>query len=832
MREPKIKDSRWSKDFEHGIYESWKLRNTGNSNTGNKYKFDAKSDKPLYSIDTPPPYVNKPIHIGHATTYTLMDMFARYRRMMGYNVLFPLGFDRNGLPIEMEAEKRFKVKLNQVSREKFLDMCKAVLEESSSASTDSFVKLGIGFNSYIEGDEIGDMYCTDSASYRALTQATFIELYNKGLIYLDNRINNFCPGCQTTLADSEIEYADLQATFNDITFICKETSEELTIGTTRPELICSCGAVIFHPADERYKHLDGMTAITPHYKKQVPIMAHPMADMTKGTGLAMMCSAGDTADIRFFREQNLEPVISINQDGAMNENAGFLQGLKVSKARDAIIEELNKKGLLVKQTSVVHRTPVCERSKDPIEFIAMEEFYLKQVEFKEKMLELGGLMNFHAESSRQIFVDWVKSISIDWPITRRRYYATEVPLWYCTECGGHILPPKGRYYQPWRESPPAESCASCPKCNSSSFKGEERVFDTWFDSSISPLYILKWGSGSSGDSETQKSQMSLHKMSLHSFYEHNPKCSLRPQGKEIIRTWLYYTVLKCYLLTGRCVFKDVWINYHILDGKGKKMSKSLGNVIDPHEILDKCGAEPFRLWCAIEGNLDKADFKCSFERIDGASKTLMKLWNVARFVSQFDKPDSYMLTELDRWIINETNRLVDECRKKYEHYDFHNPVQEIKHFIWEIFASHYIELAKNRAYNENGSGAGSGAFTQAESNGAVFALYHVLETVLKLLAPVVPFITYKLYDGLFHQDVHFEVFPEKFNVAAVQFSTADIANVNSAVWKAKKDAGQSLKATVACLTVLTSLQGIKKELMSAHYASNIEIGNEINVRMD
>jgi valyl-tRNA synthetase len=789
--EARLKDKTWSKDFEKPIYEEWKKH---------PFKFNKSSDKPVYSIDTPPPYVNTPIHMGHAATYTIMDMIARFRRMIGYNVLFPLGLDRNGLPIEMAAEKKFKKKFNEVSREEFIEMCKKVLEESSAESMDSFLKLGHSYNSWDFGNGLGEIYQTDSPDYRQLTQETFIDLWNKGLIYEDDRINNYCPGCQTTIADAEIEYADLPTFFNDIVFKVKETGEEIIIGTTRPELVCTCGMVIFNPDDERYRHLEGKTAITPLFNREVPIIAHPMAEIGKGTGLVMMCSAGDTSDIRFFREMNIPPVIAINIDGTMNEHAGFLHGLRVADARQRMIGMLKESGLLVKQTPVVHRTPVCERSKDPIEFINMKEFYLKQVEFKEKILEVSGKINFFAPESRQIFIDWVNSISIDWPISRRRYYATEVPIWYCNECHEIIVPPKGKYYQPWREKSPVKC-----KCGSSNLEGDVRVFDTWFDSSISPLYILKY--------ERDKD-----------FFSKNSKCSLRPQGKEIVRTWLYYTVFKCYLLTGKHIFKDVWIHQHILDEKGQKMSKSMGNVIDPQDVLKKFGAEPFRLWCVIEGNLDKQDFKCSYERIEGAGKTLTKLWNVARFVSMFPKPEGKIeLLETDRWIINEINKIIKDARIKYEKYDFHNPATALKNFLWETFASHYLELVKGRAYND------SKKFSKGEQNGALFALHYCLENMLRIFSPIIPFITFRIYNELENKNIHTEEFPKTAEQKEVEFTKEELMDLNSQIWKAKKDKNLSLKAEIREIKIPEKFKKIEKDLIEAHSIKRISYGEGLSV---
>ncbi len=778
-----IAEKLWKKECEKEIYQRWK--------DSGEHAFKDVQEKPLFSIDTPPPYVNTPIHIGHATTYVLMDMFARFRRMQGSKVLFPLGLDRNGLPIEMAAEKRFNIRLHDVQREQFLERCRQVLQESSTESIDSFLRLGISFNSWKEGKELGALYLTDSPDYRALTQETFIDLWNKGLIYEDNRINNYCPGCRTTLADSEVLYENLPTKFNHVKFGVKETGEDIVIATTRPELICTCAMVVFNPKDKRYSRLEGKTAITPLFGKEVPIRAHPIAEIEKGTGLVMMCSAGDLSDIRFFREMNLKPVIAISPDGKMNEHAGFLKGLGVKDAREKIIERLKKEKLLEKQEAAVHRTPICERSRDEIEFIEMKEFYLKQMEFKGKMRQIPEKTNFFAPESRQMLLDWIDSISIDWPISRRRYYATEVPVWHCVKCSAIIVPPKGRYYQPWREKAPVQKC---PKCGSKEFRGDERVFDTWFDSSISPLYIH-------GYSRNQK------------FFGKNPVCTLRPQGKEIIRTWLYYTLLKCYLLTGKAIFKDVWINYHILDDAGNKMSKSKGNVIDPKDVLERFGAEPFRLWAAVEGRLEKTDFRCSFERIEGAGKTLTKLWNVARFVSNFECPKKQPeLEAIDRWVLNELNEIVGYAGKRYEQYDFHSPVVRIKNFLWEAFASHYLEMAKSRAYN-NGGG-----FAKKQQEAALYTLHTCLREVLKLLAPVVPFITYRIFNEVYGGNVHAESFPmpRREFAAKLQFTTAELMELNSSIWQRKKSLGITLNSQLDEFGVPAKFKPIEGAIKAMH----------------
>ena len=423
------------------------------------------------------------------------------------------------------------------------------------------------------------------------------------------------------------------------------------------------------------------------------------------------------------------------------------------------------------------------------------------MEFKDIMADFADKLNFYAPESRQILADWINAVSIDWPISRRRYYATEVPLWYCKKCKFVIVPPKGNYYQPWREKPPVQKC---PECNSTDIVGETRVFDTWFDSSISPLYILQYEKDPD-------------------FFKKHTPCTLRPQGKEIIRTWLYYTLLKDYLLTKKLIFRDAWIHYHVIDEKGHKMSKSKGNKLDPHDILDKFGAEPFRLWAVVEGNITSTDMRCSFERIEGAQKTITKLWNVARFISMFPSPEKPKLTAVDQWMLNEVNGLVRLAEEGYQKYDFHNPAIAIKHFIWETFASHYLELVKTRAYNQNAT------FTKAEQDSAQYTLHACLDKVLMLIAPIMPMVSFKIYHEMGKKDIHAESFPKTCKEHKALFSTKDIVEANSAIWKAKKDNGKSLRDAVKEITLPESLKSAAKDLAAMHHLEHISYGKELKI---
>jgi len=796
-----INEKRFTKEMELSIFEKWKK--------DKEYEFNEETEKIVYSIDTPPPYINSPVHIGHTSTYTIMDFIARFRRMMGQEVLFPLGLDQNGLPIEISAEKKYKVDFTKITREKAIDYCRKLLDETTTESVDSFFKCGISFNSWEGGNELGKIYQTDSKEYRTVTQATFIDLWKKGLIYEDAKVVNWDPKLQTTVADSEIIYENRPGNFHNIVFKEKNSDKEVIIGTTRPELVCTCGMVIYHPDDNRYKHLEGKTLITPYFHKEVPCKAHPAAEMDKGTGIMMMCSYGDLTDIRFFMAQGLNGKVAINKDGTLNENAGDLAGLTITEGRKKVIEVMEKNGELKEIIPTgTHRTPVSERSGAAVEFIEMPEFYLKQLEFKDDMRRMAQEMNIYSPKSRQILLDWIDSVSIDWPISRRRFYATEVPLWKCNDCGEYILAEKGKYVQPWKE----KYAGKCPKCSSENIKGEERVFDTWFDSSISPLYILGY--------ERHPEFFKLH-----------DQCSLRPQGKEIVRTWLYYTVLKDFLLTGKTIFRDVWINYHIVDDKGYKMSKSKGNGIDPHKVLEKFGAEPYRLWCAVEGNLDRTDFRCSFERIESAGKPLIKLWNVSKFISMFElteeQANNVELMEVDKWILSEASKVARETKEKFMIYDFHNPVVKAMNFIQNEFASNYLEIVKRRAYNNDENVK----FLETERNGAVKTLRDVLKIMLEVLAPINPAMNYFVYKELFNENVHKQVFPEGVEIDST-INGNDLIEFNSAVWKAKKDNGKSLKDVVSKAIIPESLKCLEKELKSMHNIEKIEFGKGLVIEID
>ena len=768
--DPKITEKAWDPRIEKDILQRWQEEKI--------YDFVPKEDN--FTIDTPPPYPSgRPWHIGAAAHYSQIDMIARTARMSGKNVYFPIGIDRNGLPVELYTEKKHKIRMRETDRREFLNLCKDALDDLEAEMLLIMKSLGIS------GD-FSNHYRTDSEEYRALTQSTFIELWNKGQVYLANRPNNYDWVSGTTIADAEIQYEDLPTRLVYMKFKIKDVGKEIIIASTRPELLCACRAIIVNPEDERYSEHIGRKVVVPITNREVELRAHRSAQQEFGSGAVMVCSYGDQNDVALFRELHLEETVAIGLDGKMTQVAEDYAGLKPKQARAKIIEDLESNGFVEKIEDIIHRTPVSERSKIPIEIIPMEEYYLKQKESVEKMKKLGQEIEFHPGMHKQILMNWLGSISIDWPISRRRYYGTEIPIWYCKECSEPHVPEPGKYYRPWEEECPVSQCT---KCQATEFEGEDRTFDTWMDSSISPLFVSKFGK----DEE---------------FFQKTFPAAIRPQAKDIVRTWLYYTLLRCDQLTEKKPWSEAWIMGYGLDEKGTKMSKSKGNAIDPLPVIERLGADTFRFWSASEIN-HGYDFRCNEQKIESTKKFLSKLWNVSRFLSSFPVINSGTPNDTDKWILSELNNLVLECKRGYDDYNFFIPAIAIREFTWNVFAAHYIEMVKSRAY-------GIGV-SDEERDGAIFTLHKVLSTILRLLAPITPFITEHLWRTLYsEQSIHKEKQAEPEESEKQDSGlTKEISEFNSRVWNDKKAQNLSLKDSFRT-EIPEELEPFAKDLKSMH----------------
>lgn len=788
---PRIREKRWNIDEEEKLYRLWEKEDL------NKFVFDEDDPREIIVIDTPPPYPSGKWHVGGAAHYVQIDMVARYFRMKGYNVLVPFYADRNGLPVEVQVEKVYGINPHELAntaegREKFLKLCQEFLDRTENEIIRIWKRLGCSFDYWKNG--------TDSPEYRRITQTTFIELYKKGLIYEAERPVNWCPRCRTTLADAELEHKDVAGYLYYIKFHVKETGEDIIIATTRPEMIRSCAAIVYNPNDQRYKRLKGLHAIAPIYGHEVIITEYKEVDPGFGTGLVMVCSYGDQADVKMFRELGLKPRIIIGKDGRMLEEAGPLAGLSVDEARESMAKLLEDKGLLIKKEKIRHSIPVCWRCKTPIQIIHTREWFLRQLEFKEKLKEIVSKMDFKPEMHRKKLLDWIDSVSTDWPISRDRYYATEVPIWRCRRCKSVLLPEPGKYYRPWIDDTPWNKCPVCggPK---EEIIGEKKVFDTWFDSSISVLYITGY-----------KRNEKLFRKAF--------KYTMRPQGQDIIRTWLYYTILRVYQLLGRPAFKWVRITGMGLDEKGEAMHKSKGNVIDPEPILNKYGADAFRFWSAAASKLGY-DYRFSEQMIRTGLLFATKLWNIARFISAFPMPEKEVvnLRPIDKATLARLARVIEKIDKAYSDLDVYIPINEIYQFTWNYFASHYLELVKARAYNRDNK------YSMMEQEAAWYTLYTVLENILRALAPIMPFVTDAIYRRLYGKTIHREKFPvPKRKWLEWSPDLADkVVSVNSAIWSYKKKHNIKFREPLSGkLYVPEYLAPILDEIIDLHRLEKIE----------
>ncbi|MCS7096931.1 MAG: valine--tRNA ligase [Candidatus Methanomethylicia archaeon] len=787
---PKLLSKRWDRSEESKIIELWWKEGIY------KFNYDINDPRPVIVFDTPPPYTSGPWNVGNLAHYIQIDIIGRYFRMRGYNVLLPFYADRNGLPVEVQVERKYNLNIHEIAsthsgREYFLNICKRELDAIEKMLIDDLINSGCSFEYWSSG--------TDSPNYRRITQATFIELFKHGLIYEAERPVNWCPRCRTTLADAELEYKSSLTKLYYIKFKVYESGESIVIATTRPELLGACAILIYNPNDDRYKYLKGKHAIIPIYEGIVPIVERYEARPEFGTGLAMICSYGDNMDVRIFRDMFLEPRLIIDRDGRMNEFSGFLKGLTISEARSRIVEELKLRNLIVKVEDFEHEFPVCWRCKTPIEFIHAKEYFLKQVEFKEDLKKIIDLMIFYPEEHKKRLLDWVESISTDWPISKDRYYATEVPVWKCKECNSILLPEVGGYYRPWIDKPPFESCFNCGALNDKIY-GEVKVLDTWFDSSITVLYVSKYGENL--------------------FNKLFPN-TVRPQGYDIIRTWLYYSLLRIYQLLKKPAFKYVRISGMGLDEKGEAMHKSKGNVIDPKPYINKYGIDAFRFWAAAASKLG-SDYRFSEQLIKTGALFITKLWNIARFISSFPFPNLNELKfrTIDLAMISAFNRLIEKCISAYDSMDTYIPATEIYNFTWNLFASHYIEAVKSRAYNDDGK------YCENEQKASWYTLHFVFSNILKLLAPIMPIITESIWRKIYSEkSIHVERIinpnPEwNYSTKALEL----LISANSKIWSYKKNLGLSLSSPLKLEVVFTiEYKDIIEELKDLHLLENYKI---------
>ncbi len=702
------------KDVEARWQESWEKAHT--------YWFDWNSERPVYSIDNPPRYANAALHLGHATSYTQIDFAARYKRMRGCNVFFPLCADVNGMPIEVSTEKRYGVNRKNTPRQKLIELCSAFAAENIAEMTRQFKILGHSMDPSL-------YYQTDAPYYRRITQLTFLEMFKRGLVYKKEFPVTWCPHCGTALASADVEYQERKTRLNYVKFGREDGGTE-TIATTRPELLCVCQMVAVNPHDERHRDLLGRSLVTPIYHKKVPVQDDPKVDADFGTGMVMICTIGDKDDLEWVHRYNLPIEKGIDAEGHMTSIAGIYAGMTIREAREAIIKDLQRRDLLTRQEDLSQSVGTCWRCHTPVEFLSVPQWFLKTLDYKEQILCKSNEVRWFPEFMKVRLENWTNSLAWDWCISRQRYFATAIPVWECVKCGKAVpAGPEQCYVDPTVSPPPVPACPQC----GGKLKGVEDVFDTWMDSSITPLYNTFW----------QRDEAKFLKLF---------PMSLRPQSHDIIRTWAFYTIHRHLLLLDSKPWKDIIINGFIMAPDGSPMHTSKGNVIDPLPLLAEHGADAFRYYAAAcTLGMDHAFHA---KEVVHGQKLVLKLWNIEKFVGsnirdRAKRPERpQTLKPVDRWILSAYSAVVETATKLMDEYQFDKAMREIEVFLWHEFADHYIEMVKHR-----------------KDDSSAFTLTTIGLGIAKMLAPFMPHVTEEIFERNFRSfegggSIHLSSWPE------------------------------------------------------------------------
>ncbi|MEM4643568.1 MAG: valine--tRNA ligase, partial [Candidatus Bathyarchaeia archaeon] len=619
------------------------------------YQFDWNDfSRPVFTIDTPPPYPSGEFHMGNVLNWTYFDIVARYKRMRGYNVLFPQGWDCHGLGIEVQVEKEHKIRKRDVPPDKFRKLCMNLVEKYIAMMKEGIVRLGCSVDWSTE-------YRTMDPDYWRRTQLSFIILYRKGYIYRGTHPVNWCPRCETAIADAEVDYETMQGELHYIRFPLKDGSGYLLIATTRPEFIPACVAVAVNPSDERYSAYIGKEVMVPIINRQVQVISDESVLPSFGTGVVMICTYGDKEDVKIVKRHNLPVIMLLTENGLINENGGKYKGLTVKEARKAIVKDLELAGLLEKIEPITQEVGVCERCKTPIEILERKQWFMKTRILTDRVVRAANEIIWYPEHMKVRLIDWACSLDWDWVISRQRVFATPIPIWYCKNCGETIVAEESWIpIDPKLESPRIEKC---PKCGCSEFIPETDVFDTWMDSSITCAVHAGW--------PDRKDWRRFFPADLHH------------SGVDIIRTWAYYLIVRHLALFDEKPFKSCLINGMVLGSDGRKMSKSLKNYVATHEVLDKYGADAARQWAA-GGGATGSDIPFRWADVEYGRRFLTKLWNASRFVSSqlqdYVPNEVEDLQTLDRWIISKAEKLTKRVTEALEKCQFNVALEEIRNF--------------------------------------------------------------------------------------------------------------------------------------------------------
>ena len=721
------------------------------------YYFDWNSDKLQYVIDTPPPYPTGNFHIGNALNWCYIDFVARYKRMRGYNVMFPQGWDCHGLPTEVKVEEINNITKNEVSRAEFRRFCEELTAQNIEKMRETMRRLGFS-------NDWSNEYITMDPEYYGKTQHSFVQMHEKNMIYREDHPVNWCPRCGTAIAFAEVEYDSRTTSLNYMRF--GSPLGDLEIATTRPELLSACVAVAVHPDDERNKKYIGTKVEVPLFDYDVEVLVDEGVDPEFGTGVVMICTFGDKQDVRWWAEHDLPLRQCIDRSGKMTEIADKYQGLSIPECKEETIKDLKEQGIIFKQEPLEQNVGLCWRCKTPIEILSERQWFVKV--YPKEILDISEEIKWVPDHMEIRLKNWTESMDWDWCISRQRIFATPIPVWYCNNCGEPLVAKEDWLpLDPTQTSPPEP----CPHCGSVEFEPETDVLDTWMDSSISVLNVTGWLS------------------------DHQPvyPAQLRPQGHDIIRTWSFYTILRTKALVGLRPWDTILVNGMVLGEDGHKMSKSLNNFIAPEQVVSGYGTDAFRQWAAI-GGTPGSDVMFRWKDVISGGRFLQKLWSMYRFAAPHANKSDASPYQVDIWLLGELNELVKKATDAMDRFQFDETFRAIRVFAWDVLADNYIELVKARLYGQDGS----------EKAAAQSTIYTAIETLARLLAPFTPFISEEIYHNFTKDSVHTATWPT-FSEMDVPHEGQLIKDIASAVRRYKSDRGMALNAPLAGLEIYTNL---------------------------
>lgn len=687
------------REVEDRIYRFWQ--------DGGYFHAEVNLDKQPYTIVMPPPNITGQLHMGHALDNTLQDILIRWRRMQGYEALWMPGTDHASIATEakiVEAMAKEGIAKEDIGREGFLERAWAWKKTYGDRITQQLRKMGSSC------DWERERFTMDEGCSKAVREV-FVRLYEQGLIYRGERIINWCPHCRTSISDAEVEFAEVDAFFYHLRYPIAGTDRYLELATTRPETMLGDTAVAVHPADERYADLVGKMVVLPLVGKEIPVVADEYVEMDFGTGVVKITPAHDPNDFEVGLRHRLPVITVTTEDGHMNELAGKYAGMTIQECRKAIVQDLEEQGFLVKTEPLKHNVGSCYRCGTTIEPRVSLQWFVKMKPLAEPAIEAvrSGKTKFVPERFEKVYYNWMENIR-DWCISRQLWWGHRIPAWYCADCGEVVVS---------RETP-----AVCPRCGSSHLEQDADTLDTWFSSALWPFSTLGW------PDKTPE---------LDYFYPTDTLVT----GYDIIFFWVARMIFSGVEHMGETPFHTVLIHGLVRDAKGRKMSKSLGNGVDPLEVIDQYGADALRFMLAT-GNSPGNDMRFIQEKVESSRNFANKIWNAARFIRMnlgdreipLTLPEQ--LTLEDRWIVSKWNTLVGEVTDNLEKFELGMAVQKLYDFIWDHFCDWYIELCKSRLQGE-------------DALGACRVLVWVMTGMLKLLHPFMPFITEEIWQSLPHE---------------------------------------------------------------------------------